>query len=165
MVFKATSDGHHWTINGKSYPKTDPIVVKANRRYRWLLDNQSADAHPIHLHRHRFEIVRYAGQPVSGIWKDVVVVPAWKQVEVDVPTTQPGLSLLHCHQQFHMTTRSDDTLSRRMASIGAPSSTSGVTCQYWLVGGPCSRATGVHPADSRRSARFASHANGPSTTK
>ena len=70
--------------------------------YRWLLDNQSADAHPIHLHRHRFEIVRYAGQPVSGIWKDVVVVPAWKQVEVDVPTTQPGLSLFHCHQQFHM---------------------------------------------------------------
>jgi len=102
MVFKATSDGHHWTINGKSYPKTDPIAVQANRRYRWLLDNQSADAHPIHLHRHRFEIVRYAGQPVSGIWKDVVVVPAWKQVEVDVPTTQPGLSLLHCHQQFHM---------------------------------------------------------------
>ena len=102
MVFKAMGDGHHWTINGKSYPKTDPIVVQANQRYRWLLDNQSADAHPIHLHRHRFEVVRYAGQPVSGIWKDVVVVPAWKQVEVDVPTTQPGLSLFHCHQQFHM---------------------------------------------------------------
>ena len=102
MVFKATGDGHHWTINGKSYPKTDPIVVQANKRYRWTFDNQSADPHPVHLHRHRFEIVRYAGQPVSGIWKDVVVVPAWKQVEVDVPTTQPGLSLFHCHQQFHM---------------------------------------------------------------
>jgi FtsP/CotA-like multicopper oxidase with cupredoxin domain len=102
MVFKATQDGRHWTINGKSYPKTDPIVVRANRRYRWLLDNQSADAHPFHLHRHRFEIVRFAGRPLSGIWKDVIVVPAWKQVEVDVPTTQPGLSLFHCHQQFHM---------------------------------------------------------------
>jgi FtsP/CotA-like multicopper oxidase with cupredoxin domain len=102
MVFKAAGDGHRWMINGKAYPKTDPIVVRANRRYRWLLDNQSADAHPIHLHRHRFEIVRFAGQPVSGLWKDVVVVPAWKQVEVDVPTTQPGLSLFHCHQQFHM---------------------------------------------------------------
>jgi FtsP/CotA-like multicopper oxidase with cupredoxin domain len=102
MVFKVTGDGHHWTINGKSYPKTEPIVVRANRRYRWLLDNQSADAHPMHLHRHRFEIVRVADQAVSGIWKDVVVVPAWKQVEVDVATTQPGLSLFHCHQQFHM---------------------------------------------------------------
>ena len=28
MVFKATGDGHHWTINGKSYPRTDPIVVQ-----------------------------------------------------------------------------------------------------------------------------------------
>jgi FtsP/CotA-like multicopper oxidase with cupredoxin domain len=102
MVFKATGDGHHWTINGKSYPHTDPIVVQANKRYRWTFDNQSADPHPIHLHRHRFEIVRVADQAVSGIWKDVVVVPAWKQVEVDVPTTQPGLSLFHCHQQFHM---------------------------------------------------------------
>jgi FtsP/CotA-like multicopper oxidase with cupredoxin domain len=102
MVFKATGDGHHWTINGKSYPHTDPIVVEANKRYRWIFDNQSADPHPVHLHRHRFEIVRFADQPMSGIWKDVVVVPAWKQVEVDVPTTQPGLSLFHCHQQFHM---------------------------------------------------------------
>jgi FtsP/CotA-like multicopper oxidase with cupredoxin domain len=32
----------------------------------------------------------------------VVVVPAWSQVEIDVPTTQPGLSLFHCHHQFHM---------------------------------------------------------------
>ena len=102
MVFRATRDGHHWTINGKSYPKTDPIRVQTGKRYRWTLDNQSADAHPIHLHRHRFEIVRFDGQPVSGIWKDVVVVPAWKQVDVDVPATQPGLALFHCHQQFHM---------------------------------------------------------------
>jgi len=102
LIFKAVGDGHHWTINGKSYPKTDPIVVRANGRYRWTLDNQSADAHPVHLHRHRFEIVRFEGTPTSGVWKDVVVVPAWKQVEIDVPATQPGRSLFHCHQQFHM---------------------------------------------------------------
>lgn len=102
FVFRATSDGHHWTINGKSYPKTDPIVVRANQRYRWTFDNQSGNDHPVHLHRHTFEIVRFDGRPMSGVWKDVVIVPAWKQVEVDVPTTQPGLSLFHCHQQFHM---------------------------------------------------------------
>jgi len=34
--------------------------------------------------------------------KDVVVVPAWKQIDVDLRTSNPGLSLLHCHQQFHM---------------------------------------------------------------
>jgi FtsP/CotA-like multicopper oxidase with cupredoxin domain len=102
LVFKSTDDGHHWTINGKSYPRTDPIEVRANKRYRWVFDNQSANDHPVHLHRHRFEIVRLGDQPMSGVWKDVVMVPAWKQVEVDVPTTQPGLTLFHCHQQFHM---------------------------------------------------------------
>ena len=102
LVFRATDDGHHWTINGKSYPRTEPIVVHANNRHRWILDNQSAEPHPVHLHRHRFEIVRVAGKPVSGIWKDVVTVPAWKQVEVDVLANLPGLSLFHCHQQFHM---------------------------------------------------------------
>ena len=102
LVFRAKDDGHHWTINGKSFPKTDPIIVGANERHRLILDNQSANDHPIHLHRHRFELTRFDNQPMSGVWKDVVVVPAWKQVEVDVPTTQPGLSLFHCHQQFHM---------------------------------------------------------------
>ena len=35
-------------------------------------------------------------------YEDVVVVPAWKQAEVDVIAAHPGLSLFHCHQQFHM---------------------------------------------------------------
>jgi FtsP/CotA-like multicopper oxidase with cupredoxin domain len=102
MVFRPVGDGHHWTINGKSHPKTDPIVVAAHKRYRWTLDNQSGEDHPVHLHRHSFEIAKFVGQPMSGVWKDVVVVPAWKQVEIDVVADQPGLSLFHCHQQFHM---------------------------------------------------------------
>ncbi len=102
LVFRAKADGHTWMINGKSYPDTDPIVVRQGRRYRWRFDNQSADDHPVHLHRHTFEVVRVADRRMSGIWKDVVVVPAWKQVEVDVPAAHPGLSLFHCHQQFHM---------------------------------------------------------------
>jgi FtsP/CotA-like multicopper oxidase with cupredoxin domain len=102
LVFRPSSDGHHWTINSKSHPHGDPLVVQAGRRHRWVLDNQSAEHHPMHLHRHRFEIVRFAGTPVSGLWKDVVIVPAWKQVEIDVLANQPGRSLFHCHQQFHM---------------------------------------------------------------
>lgn len=102
LAFRATGDGHHWTINGKSYPKTDDLVVAAGRRYRWTLDNQSADPHPVHLHRHTFELVRFDGRPTSGVRKDVVIVPAWKQVEIDVTADQPGLALFHCHQQFHM---------------------------------------------------------------
>ena len=102
LVFRSTTDGHRWTINGKSHPRTDVIQVEANRRYRWLLDNQSAHPHPIHLHRHTFDVVRIAGAPCFGVRKDVIVVPAWQQVEVDLSASQPGLSLLHCHQQLHM---------------------------------------------------------------
>jgi FtsP/CotA-like multicopper oxidase with cupredoxin domain len=104
LVFRSTTDGHRWTINGKSHPRTDDIVVAANGRYRWVLDNQSAHPHPIHLHRHTFDVVRFAGAPCSGIRKDVIVVPAWQQVEVDFSASQPGLSLFHCHQQLHMDT-------------------------------------------------------------
>jgi FtsP/CotA-like multicopper oxidase with cupredoxin domain len=102
LVFRSTPNGHRWTINGKSHPRTDDIRVETSRRYRWVLDNQSAHPHPIHLHRHTFDVVRVAGTPCSGIRKDVIVVPAWQQVEVDLTASQPGPSLFHCHQQLHM---------------------------------------------------------------
>jgi FtsP/CotA-like multicopper oxidase with cupredoxin domain len=102
LAFKAKPDGHTWMINGESYPDTRPIVVGAGRRYRWIFDNQSADDHPVHLHRHTFEVLRVGDRRMSGILKDVLNVPAWKQSEVEVTANHPGLSLFHCHQQFHM---------------------------------------------------------------
>jgi FtsP/CotA-like multicopper oxidase with cupredoxin domain len=102
LVFQSTPNAHRWSINGQSHPHINDIRVEANRRYRWVLDNQSAHHHPVHLHRHAFDVVRHGGLPCSGIRKDVVVVPAWQQVEVDVFTAHPGPSLFHCHQQLHM---------------------------------------------------------------
>jgi FtsP/CotA-like multicopper oxidase with cupredoxin domain len=91
-----------WTINGKSWPKTDPIRVKAGERYRLVFDNRSDEAHPLHLHRHRFELTRVAGAGTSGVYKDVVVVPAKSVVEADFVADNPGKTLFHCHQQMHM---------------------------------------------------------------
>jgi FtsP/CotA-like multicopper oxidase with cupredoxin domain len=106
LVFHKKFAGHNWvdkwTINGKSFPKTDPIRVRNNVRYRLRFDNQSDEAHPVHLHRHSFELTRFAGAPTSGVIKDVVVVPAMKQVEVDFTADNPGPTLFHCHQQLHM---------------------------------------------------------------
>lgn len=101
LQFKSHGD-HGWTINGKSWPDTDPLVVKEGGRYRLIFDNQSSMAHPVHLHRHTFEIVKFAGKATSGVRKDVVMVPGWKEVEVDLVAANPGLSLFHCHHQFHM---------------------------------------------------------------
>lgn len=102
LAFKAKDRGHEWLINERSFPDIPPITVQAGRRYRWVLDNQSADPHPVHLHRHTFELVRVGDRPTAGVRKDVVVVPPWKQVEIDVVADQPGPTLVHCHQQFHM---------------------------------------------------------------
>ena len=106
LVFRKKFAGHnwvdHWTINGKSFPKTDPIRVRANTRYRLRFDNQSDEAHPVHLHRHTFELTSFDGKATSGVRKDVIVVPAMKQVEVDFTADNPGPTLFHCHQQLHM---------------------------------------------------------------
>ena len=106
LVFRAKWAGNrwvdHWTINGKEFPKTDPIRVRSGGVYRMIFDNQSDDAHPVHLHRHSFELVKVAGKATAGIVKDVVLVPPRKQVEVQFRADNPGASLFHCHMQLHM---------------------------------------------------------------
>ena len=102
LIFTPGSDGNMWAINGKSFPKTDPFFVKPGVRNRLVFDNRSDMSHPVHLHRHTFELTRFAGRPTSGVLKDVVVVPARSVVEVDLMATAPGPSLFHCHHQFHM---------------------------------------------------------------
>jgi len=106
LVFKKIPGGkggmNRWTINGKSYPQADPIIVRQGRRYRLIFDNQSDDAHPLHLHRHSFELTKVKGKNTSGIRKDTVMVKRDSQVEADFVADNPGVSLLHCHQQLHM---------------------------------------------------------------
>jgi FtsP/CotA-like multicopper oxidase with cupredoxin domain len=102
LVFEPRSDGNLWAINGKSYPNSDPFFVVPGARNRLIFDNRSIMAHPVHLHRHTLEITRYAGKATSGVFKDVVTVPARSTVEVDLMANAPGPSLFHCHQQFHM---------------------------------------------------------------
>jgi FtsP/CotA-like multicopper oxidase with cupredoxin domain len=106
MVFQRKFAGNnwvdHWTINGKEYPRSDPIMVRANHRYRLRMDNQSDDDHPVHLHRHSFELKSVAGKGTAGVMKDVVVVPRRKTVEVEFLADHPGATLFHCHQQLHM---------------------------------------------------------------
>jgi FtsP/CotA-like multicopper oxidase with cupredoxin domain len=106
LIFKKIPGGkggmNRWTISGKSYPQAEPIVVHQGRRYRLIFDNQSDDAHPVHLHRHSFELTKVKGKSTSGIKKDTVMVKRDSQVEVDFVADNPGASLLHCHQQLHM---------------------------------------------------------------
>jgi FtsP/CotA-like multicopper oxidase with cupredoxin domain len=92
---------NRWTINGKSWPDVEPLVVQHGKRYRLVFRNDTGDMHPMHLHRHSFELASFAGKPTSGIHKDTVNVPRRQTVEVDFVADNPGPSLLHCHMQEH----------------------------------------------------------------
>ncbi len=102
----AALDGfNQWTINGAAFSdKTmEPMFkLRRGRRYRLRLHNASDDIHPIHLHRHSFELTGVAGRPTAGVVKDVVMLGGYQRVEVDFVADNPGRTLFHCHQQLHM---------------------------------------------------------------
>jgi FtsP/CotA-like multicopper oxidase with cupredoxin domain len=91
-----------WTINGKAYPDMDMIMLREGRRYRLRMINHNSDDHPIHLHRHTFEVASLAGKSLSGLNKDVVMVAANTTADVDFTANNPGATLFHCHNQSHM---------------------------------------------------------------
>jgi len=106
LVFTSRFQGHgaldRWMINGKSYPETAPVLLHEGLRHRLVFDNRSVDDHPIHLHRHAFELVSIKGAALSGVLKDVVIVEAGTVVEADLVANNRGNTLFHCHQQDHM---------------------------------------------------------------
>jgi FtsP/CotA-like multicopper oxidase with cupredoxin domain len=98
---------NRWTINGRAYPMSgEPAPaafhLKQGKRYRLRMRNASDDIHPVHLHRHSFQLTSLAGKPTAGIFKDVVMLGGYQQAEVDFIADNPGLTLFHCHQQLHM---------------------------------------------------------------
>lgn len=69
----------------------------------------SDDIHPLHLHRHTFDVTHIAGTPTHGLRKDVVMLGGYQAMlggyqtlDLDFTADQSGLSLSHCHQQLHM---------------------------------------------------------------
>jgi FtsP/CotA-like multicopper oxidase with cupredoxin domain len=100
--FKGYGDFDHWTINGVSWPQTSPVQLHEGARYRLVLDNQSDDIHPVHLHRHTFEVKQINGMHTQGILKDVLLLPTRAKTEVVFTANNPGKTLFHCHQQDHM---------------------------------------------------------------
>jgi len=106
MVFEKIPSGagqfNVWHVNGKPYPHDREFLLQEGARYRLVFRNRTDDAHPVHLHRHLFELVDVNGKAAAGIMKDTVIVPLYGRVSVDLVANQPGLSLFHCHIQQHM---------------------------------------------------------------
>jgi FtsP/CotA-like multicopper oxidase with cupredoxin domain len=96
---------NQWTLNGEAFSMASmkpAYTIHEGRRYRVKFRNASDDIHPLHLHRHSFELTRIAGKQTSGLLKDVVMLGGFQELEFDFLANNPGLTLFHCHQQLHM---------------------------------------------------------------
>jgi FtsP/CotA-like multicopper oxidase with cupredoxin domain len=111
LAFDSSFQGHGneelWRINGLGYPQNstpaNSPALQTGKRYRLVLKNKSMDDHPMHLHRHTFEVRKIDDGPeLTGLYKDVVLVHAGGTVEVEFVADNPGKTLFHCHQQDHM---------------------------------------------------------------
>lgn len=96
---------NQWTLNDEAFsmetmrPK---YTLHEGRRYRLKMRNASDDIHPLHLHRHSFELTQINGKPTAGVIKDVVMLAGFQELAFDFVADNPGLTLFHCHQQLHM---------------------------------------------------------------
>jgi len=96
---------NRWTLNGEAFAMDTmkpAFTLHEGRRYRLKFRNASDDIHPLHLHRHSFELVRIGGRPTAGVLKDVVMLGGFQEAEVEFVADNPGPTLFHCHQQLHM---------------------------------------------------------------
>lgn len=96
---------NQWTLNGQAFSMEtmQPAhTLHQGRRYRLKFRNASDDIHPLHLHRHSFELTRIHGKPTAGVIKDVVMLGGYQELAFDFTADNPGDTLFHCHQQLHM---------------------------------------------------------------
>jgi FtsP/CotA-like multicopper oxidase with cupredoxin domain len=96
---------NQWSINGVpfSMDRMEPMFhLQKGKRYRLHMRNASDDIHPVHLHRHSFELTRVGGKATAGVVKDVVMLGGYQELQVDFVADNPGDTLFHCHQQLHM---------------------------------------------------------------
>lgn len=94
---------NRWTINGKSWPDTNPLfTVQQGKRYRLVMNNASGDEHPVHMHRHTFEITKVGDKATTGVMKDTISMPPHSTAEITFVAHDPGPTFFHCHHQDHM---------------------------------------------------------------
>lgn len=92
-----------FTINGKSYPATETLHVKAGEPVLLRLINAGQFSHPMHLHGTAFRVVAEDGHPAAnrGL-RDTITLASGERADIafELP---PGKWVLHCHIGHHMT--------------------------------------------------------------
>jgi manganese oxidase len=94
-----------FSLNGKSFPATEPLAVKTGD---WVLIhylNEGIQAHPMHTHGFHGLVVAKDGKPVPQPYEaDTVNVAPGERYSVLVHADIPGVWAWHCHILTHAET-------------------------------------------------------------
>jgi plastocyanin len=93
-----------FTINGRSFPMTQPVDVKEGERVRIRFINVGYKSHFMHTHSHKFVVVARDGAYVNEPQKiDTVQIGPAQRVDIILTADNPGLWPFHCHRLDHVT--------------------------------------------------------------
>ncbi|MFC9915674.1 multicopper oxidase family protein [Streptomyces sp. NPDC127197] len=87
-----------WGFDHKPYSIEQRVPVREGERVRLSLINATDMWHPVHLHGHTFALT---GIDAAGARKDTAHVLPHRKLVIDFYADNPGLWMLHCHNQYH----------------------------------------------------------------
>jgi manganese oxidase len=91
------------SLNGKSFPATEPITMTEGDWGVINYFNEGLTAHPMHLHQFPQLVYAKDGIPLeSPYWVDTVLVAPGERYSVLFQATDPGTWVYHCHILTHV---------------------------------------------------------------
>lgn len=91
-----------FTINGKGFPYTQPLVAKLGQKIRIRYMNEGFMIHPMHLHGLPQQVITKDGWPVPMPYMcDTLLIAPGERYDVIVDCTEPGFWAFHCHILNH----------------------------------------------------------------
>lgn len=95
--------GMWWTTNGNLFPDVPMFMVVEGDVVVFTIENNSDQAHPMHLHGHHAVVLSRDGEPATGSpwWVDSLEVKTGESYEIAFLADNPGLWMFHCHNLPH----------------------------------------------------------------
>ena len=92
-----------YSINGKSFPATQPYVVTEGDWIVATYYNEGLQIHPMHLHQFGQLVFAKDGFPLDyPYWADTINVAPGERYSVLINTEDPGAWVWHCHILTHV---------------------------------------------------------------
>jgi FtsP/CotA-like multicopper oxidase with cupredoxin domain len=91
-----------FTINGKGFPATEPILAQQGDMIRIRYMNEGLQIHPMHLHGIPQMVIAKDGYPLpQPHFEDTVLVAPGERVDVLIDASEIGTWAFHCHVLTH----------------------------------------------------------------